>query len=150
MPIIILSARTGEIDKVAGLELGAEDYVAKPFSLAELLARVRAALRRAPLVTANAPSPPRKRAREVTFGDVVVDVDARTVARAGAPGRDDGDGVRRAPVSRRERGEARSRATSSSSACGARTTTAPRARSTISFSSSARSSRTTRSRRSTS
>ena len=45
MPIIILSARTGEIDKVTGLELGAEDYVAKPFSLAELLARVRAALR---------------------------------------------------------------------------------------------------------
>jgi len=46
MPIIILSARTGEMDKVTGLELGAEDYVAKPFSLAELLARVRAALRR--------------------------------------------------------------------------------------------------------
>jgi DNA-binding response OmpR family regulator len=43
MPIIILSARTGEMDKVTGLELGAEDYVAKPFSLAELLARVRAA-----------------------------------------------------------------------------------------------------------
>ncbi len=46
MPIIMLSARTGEMDKVTGLELGAEDYVAKPFSLAELLARVRAALRR--------------------------------------------------------------------------------------------------------
>src|SRR5580693_2439594 len=46
MPIIVLSARTGEIDKVTGLELGAEDYVAKPFSLAELLARIRAALRR--------------------------------------------------------------------------------------------------------
>src|SRR5450755_142012 len=46
MPIIVLSARTGEMDKVTGLELGAEDYVAKPFSLAELLARVRAALRR--------------------------------------------------------------------------------------------------------
>jgi two-component system, OmpR family, alkaline phosphatase synthesis response regulator PhoP len=46
MPIIILSAKSGEMDKVAGLELGAEDYVAKPFSLAEFLARVRAALRR--------------------------------------------------------------------------------------------------------
>jgi DNA-binding response OmpR family regulator len=43
MPIIVLSARTGEADKVTGLELGAEDYVAKPFSLAELLARIRAA-----------------------------------------------------------------------------------------------------------
>jgi DNA-binding response OmpR family regulator len=70
MPIIVLSARTGEIDKVTGLELGAEDYVAKPFSLAELLARIRAALRRgAP------PKPP----RTVTFGDVVVDPEGREV-----------------------------------------------------------------------
>ena len=44
MPIIILSAKSAEMDKVAGLELGAEDYVAKPFSLAELLARVRGAV----------------------------------------------------------------------------------------------------------
>ena len=47
MPIIILSARSQEIDKVRGLELGADDYVTKPFSLRELLARVSAALRRA-------------------------------------------------------------------------------------------------------
>jgi DNA-binding response OmpR family regulator len=73
MPIIVLSARTGEMDKVTGLELGAEDYVAKPFSLAELLARVRAALRRGRL-----PAP-----RRFTFGDVVVDVGARDVRRAG-------------------------------------------------------------------
>jgi two-component system, OmpR family, alkaline phosphatase synthesis response regulator PhoP len=79
MPIIMLSARTGEMDKVAGLELGAEDYVAKPFSLAELLARVRAALRRGP------------RAAEVqtpvlrVFGDIRVDAAARTVSRAGEP-----------------------------------------------------------------
>lgn len=46
MPIIILSARSQEIDKVRGLELGADDYVSKPFSLRELLARVTAALRR--------------------------------------------------------------------------------------------------------
>ena len=82
MPIIILSARTGEMDKVTGLELGAEDYVAKPFSLAELLARVRAATRwRRPL----APPPRRADAAPPTlrFGDVVVDVNARTVLRAG-------------------------------------------------------------------
>jgi two-component system alkaline phosphatase synthesis response regulator PhoP len=82
MPIIMLSARTGELDKVTGLELGAEDYVAKPFSLAELLARVRAALRRGPrpaeVVAAMA------RPAVVAFGDVSVDVAARTVARAGA------------------------------------------------------------------
>ena len=47
MPIIILSARGQEIDKVRGLELGADDYVTKPFSLRELMARVHAALRRA-------------------------------------------------------------------------------------------------------
>ncbi|MFH1746144.1 MAG: response regulator transcription factor [Planctomycetota bacterium] len=47
MPIIILSARSQEIDKVRGLELGADDYITKPFGLRELLARVHAALRRA-------------------------------------------------------------------------------------------------------
>lgn len=79
MPIIILSAKAGEMDKVAGLELGAEDYVAKPFSLAELLARVRAALRRG-----NAGPPPERRPG-IVFGDVVVDVAARNVRRAGEP-----------------------------------------------------------------
>jgi DNA-binding response OmpR family regulator len=78
MPIIVLSARTGEMDKVTGLELGAEDYVAKPFSLAELLARVRAALRRGP----RAVETPRT---VHEFGDVKLDVAARTVTRAGAP-----------------------------------------------------------------
>ncbi|MGO8996218.1 MAG: response regulator transcription factor [Polyangiaceae bacterium] len=81
MPIIILSARTGEMDKVTGLELGAEDYVAKPFSLAELLARVRAALRRPPVITrGEAPLPAILR-----FGDVEMDVSARTVTRRGEP-----------------------------------------------------------------
>jgi DNA-binding response OmpR family regulator len=78
MPIIVLSARTGEMDKVTGLELGAEDYVAKPFSLAELLARVRAALRRGPRI------PEVARSAHV-FGDVRVEFGARTVTRAGAP-----------------------------------------------------------------
>jgi DNA-binding response OmpR family regulator len=75
MPVIVLSARTGEIDKVTGLELGAEDYVAKPFSLAELLARVRAALRRGPW---------QSRPTVFTFGPVQVDAAARTVTRGGA------------------------------------------------------------------
>jgi DNA-binding response OmpR family regulator len=79
MPIIVLSARTGEMEKVTGLELGAEDYVAKPFSLAELLARVRAALRRGLRPALETP-----RAVHL-FGDVRVEVAARTVTRAGAP-----------------------------------------------------------------
>ena len=76
MPVIVLSARTSEMDKVTGLELGAEDYVAKPFSLAELLARVRAALRRGP---SELPS------RSHIFGRVRVDIDARLVTRDGQP-----------------------------------------------------------------
>ena len=127
------SARTGEMDKVTGLELGAEDYVAKPFSLAELLARVRAALRRGPRAIGRVP-------RMVhIFGDVPgrrrgADGDARGRAR-----RDDGDRVRRAPLPRRG---ARSGAQREGifRACGARTITARRARSTTSSSSSARSS----------
>ena len=78
MPIIILSAKSNEMDKVAGLELGAEDYVAKPFSLAELLARVRGALRRA------VPTAPRPASSRFVFSDVEVDVAGRTVKRAGA------------------------------------------------------------------
>lgn len=75
VPIIVLSARTGEMDKVTGLELGAEDYVAKPFSLAELLARVRVALRR----TRKTP-----KAELVRFSSVEVDISARSVKREGA------------------------------------------------------------------
>lgn len=81
VPIIILSAKSAEMDKVAGLELGAEDYVAKPFSLAELLARVRGALRRG---TAAVAADRRAHQRTRTsFGDVEVDVAARTIRRAG-------------------------------------------------------------------
>jgi DNA-binding response OmpR family regulator len=76
MPIIVLSARSGEMDKVTGLELGAEDYVAKPFSLAELLARVRAALRR------GKPAAP---ATQYAFGPVTIDVSARQVRKGGEP-----------------------------------------------------------------
>lgn len=78
MPIIVLSARTGEMDKVTGLELGAEDYVAKPFSLAELLARVKAALRRGPRPVDSVHT-------VHAFSDVRVDVTARTVHKAGEP-----------------------------------------------------------------
>jgi len=83
MQIIILSAKTAEMDKVAGLELGAEDYVAKPFSLAELLARVRVALRRGAAVPPPPPPPPVVERPRILFGDVEVDPAARTIKRAG-------------------------------------------------------------------
>jgi len=74
VPVVMLSARGTERDKILGLEIGADDYVVKPFGLQELLARIKAVLRR------------RYRAGEViTFGDVAVDLNAKTVARAGKP-----------------------------------------------------------------
>ncbi|HEY8073426.1 MAG TPA: response regulator transcription factor [Labilithrix sp.] len=79
VPVIILSAKAGEMDKVAGLELGAEDYVAKPFSLAELLARVRGALRR------GAAAPTSDRHPKLAFGAIEIDVAARSVKRSGEP-----------------------------------------------------------------
>lgn len=70
--ILILSARGQEADKVLGLTLGADDYLSKPFSLPELLARIRASLRRVRLSTPVS--------RVHRFGKVMVDVDARQVA----------------------------------------------------------------------
>jgi two-component system, OmpR family, alkaline phosphatase synthesis response regulator PhoP len=78
VPIIMLSARGAETDKVIGLELGAEDYVTKPFGLAELLARVRAVLRR------DAIARPRSDDR-VVAGEVVIKPATREVLRSGSP-----------------------------------------------------------------
>jgi two-component system alkaline phosphatase synthesis response regulator PhoP len=102
VPVIVLSARQDEFDKVAALRLGADDYITKPFALAELLARVAAVLRRARLTQAAprpdappgpgaptnreasgtdaAPAPP-----TLQFGKVTVNPEARTVTRAGRP-----------------------------------------------------------------
>jgi DNA-binding response OmpR family regulator len=82
VPVIVLSARDGEFDKVAALRLGADDYVTKPFALAELLARVDAVLRRTQ-PTAPAPIAPTTES-VLRFDDVVVDLDKRAVTRAGA------------------------------------------------------------------
>jgi DNA-binding response OmpR family regulator len=76
LPVILLTARGEEADRIVGLELGADDYVTKPFSPRELAARVRALLRRASAV----PDPP----LGLAFGDVVLDGDARQVRKAGA------------------------------------------------------------------
>ena len=76
VPIIILSARTDEQDKIRGLDAGADDFLGKPFGLGELLARVRAALRRQRRLEAGAGS-------IIEFGDVKVDLQARMVSRAG-------------------------------------------------------------------
>ena len=74
VPIVILSVRDGEADKVAALDAGADDYVTKPFGMDELLARLRAALRR---------GAPAEEAAVVVAGDLVIDLGARRVRRAG-------------------------------------------------------------------
>jgi two-component system KDP operon response regulator KdpE len=75
MPILILSARSEETDKVAALDAGADDYLTKPFGLAELLARVRALLRRSRTAESSTPI--------VQMGDVTVDLTRRRVERGG-------------------------------------------------------------------
>jgi DNA-binding response OmpR family regulator len=76
-PVMMLSARGAELDKVMGLELGAEDYVTKPFGLAELLARVRAMLRREARLRSEGGD-------EIRFADVAIRPATREVLRAGA------------------------------------------------------------------
>ncbi len=82
VPVIVISAREGEYDKVAALRLGADDYVTKPFALAELLARIDAVLRRAqpptpaPVATAIGD--------QLAFDDVRIDSAQRVVTRTGA------------------------------------------------------------------
>ncbi|MDB4961321.1 MAG: two component transcriptional regulator, winged helix family [Myxococcales bacterium] len=83
VPVIVLSARDGEYDKVAALRLGADDYVTKPFALAELLARIEAVLRRVAHVT-PAPVPvPAASETELAFDDIAIDLVQRLVLRAG-------------------------------------------------------------------
>lgn len=82
LPVIMLTARGDELDKVLGLELGADDYLPKPFSSRELAARLRALLRRSHLDSAPADAP--NDDRIVRVGDVEMDVAARQVKRDGA------------------------------------------------------------------
>jgi two-component system response regulator RegX3 len=80
VPIIMLTARGEEADRVIGLELGADDYVVKPFSAREVVARIRAVLRRA-----DTPEPERAREGVVEIGDVRLDAPKREVVLAGKP-----------------------------------------------------------------
>src|SRR5262249_6692824 len=77
VPIIVLSARAEEPDKIAALDAGADDYVTKPFGVGELLARLRAAMRRSARGTDGAET--------FTIGPLTIDLAARRVERGGAP-----------------------------------------------------------------
>jgi len=79
LPVIMVTARSQEHDRVQGLALGADDYVTKPFSLRELDLRIRSVLRR------SAPPAPEPARRELVDGDLRLDLAARTALRRGDP-----------------------------------------------------------------
>ena len=78
--VIVVSARGGERDKVTALNMGADDYMTKPFSVEELLARITATLRRTRAIGAAEPGPP-----IVTVGEIVIDLGRQQVTKRGAP-----------------------------------------------------------------
>jgi len=81
VPIVMLTARGDEVDRVVGLELGADDYLPKPFSPRELIARMRAVLRRGPSAVGAAA----EKGRMLRVGDLVLDTGAHAVRRGGEP-----------------------------------------------------------------
>ncbi|MCL4748280.1 MAG: two-component system response regulator OmpR, partial [Burkholderiaceae bacterium] len=82
-PVIMLTAKGDDVDRIVGLEMGADDYLAKPFNPRELLARIHAVLRRQP--AADAPGAPSLEGGEFNFGPFTLDLAMRTLVRSGVP-----------------------------------------------------------------
>jgi DNA-binding response OmpR family regulator len=81
MPILMVTSKSSELDRVLGLELGADDYVTKPFSVSELVARVRALFRRVDALAGERPTPP----ETLSLGELAIDSGSREVRVAEAP-----------------------------------------------------------------
>jgi two-component system OmpR family response regulator len=82
VPILMVTAKSTELDRVVGLEMGADDYLTKPFSIAELIARVKALFRRVEALASRAEPAPHG---VLDFGDLSIDVDRREVRLGGHP-----------------------------------------------------------------
>ncbi|CAB4883745.1 unannotated protein [freshwater metagenome] len=85
VPIIMVTAKSAEIDMVVGLEVGADDYITKPYRIRELVARLRALLRRAAMEQGGAAAPAPTNGRSLVVGDVALDSDEHVVTVAGEP-----------------------------------------------------------------
>jgi DNA-binding response OmpR family regulator len=84
VPILMLTARDDEVDKIVGLEVGADDYMTKPFSMRELMARVKALLRRVRLIREDLVDPEEGPDHEqMSYGDLLIDLSRREVSRDG-------------------------------------------------------------------
>ena len=81
-PILMLTAKSTDVDRIVGLEMGADDYLTKPFNVRELLARVKALFRRVEALRAKDPAVPLK---EIESGDLVIDPEKRRVTVQGSP-----------------------------------------------------------------
>jgi two-component system OmpR family response regulator len=81
VPVLMLTAKTEEVDKIVGLEIGADDYMTKPFSMRELLARVRAMFRRADMSKLQ----PASEQENLKIGDLEIDIGRHQVLRRGSP-----------------------------------------------------------------
>lgn len=75
VPILILSAKDEELDKIVGLELGADDYITKPFSVRELMARVKANLRKSEVINVVPEAKEKQAENKITVGDLSIDID---------------------------------------------------------------------------
>ena len=83
VPIIMLTAREDEVDKVLGLELGADDYITKPYSMRELAARVKANLRRSAVAASSAQEPAPENQDTIISGDLTINIDRYEVSKNG-------------------------------------------------------------------
>ena len=143
MPVLVLTARDDEVDKVIGLELGADDYLTKPFGLRELMSRIKALLRRSYGDLSDAVG-----GRVIRHGDLLIDLERRRVQRGDPPDQPDPDRVRDPPPPRLAARAASTRAPSCSSCCATtRRSTRTRRPSTSTSAICATRSRTTRRRR---
>ena len=85
VPILMLTAREEETDKVLGLELGADDYITKPFAMRELMARVKSNIRRMDMAPVQSAPPTEEKGKRLDLGRVAIDLDGATVFKDGKP-----------------------------------------------------------------